>query len=131
MNEGVVVVIRRSGRVLVIQRGPGARLTGYWSPPSGRIEPGETQAQTVVREMREELGLEVWPRAKIWQCETDDGSFRLHWWDADADDYELSLNRNEVSAAIWVNTPEFLELDPTFRGGREFFRIVLPTIAPP
>jgi 8-oxo-dGTP diphosphatase len=48
------------GRLLLIKRGhePGA---GLWSLPGGRIEPGETDAEALVREMREEIGLEVEP----------------------------------------------------------------------
>ena len=46
------------GRLLLIRRGhePGM---GLWSVPGGRIEPGETDQQAVVREVREETGLEV------------------------------------------------------------------------
>jgi 8-oxo-dGTP diphosphatase len=48
------------GRLLLIKRGhaPGA---GLWSLPGGRIEPGETDAEALVREMREETGLVVEP----------------------------------------------------------------------
>ena len=46
------------GRLLMIKRGhePGA---GLWSIPGGRIEPGETDAEALVREMLEETGLTV------------------------------------------------------------------------
>jgi 8-oxo-dGTP diphosphatase len=46
------------GRLLMIKRGhePGA---GLWSIPGGRIEPGETDAEALVREMIEETGLTV------------------------------------------------------------------------
>ena len=52
------VVTDEQGRLLMIKRGhePGA---GLWSIPGGRIEPGETDTEALVREMLEETGLTV------------------------------------------------------------------------
>jgi 8-oxo-dGTP diphosphatase len=52
------IVTDGQGRLLMIKRGhdPGA---GLWSIPGGRIEPGETDAEALVREMIEETGLTV------------------------------------------------------------------------
>jgi 8-oxo-dGTP diphosphatase len=46
------------GRLLLIKRGHAPGI-GLWSLPGGRIEPGETDAEALVREVREETGLEV------------------------------------------------------------------------
>jgi ADP-ribose pyrophosphatase YjhB (NUDIX family) len=49
-----------AGRLLLIKRGHDPEA-GKWSLPGGRIEPGETDAQALVREIREETGLTVLP----------------------------------------------------------------------
>ena len=54
------IIFDRTGRLLLIRRrnAPGA---GLWSLPGGRIEPGETDTQAVIREVKEETGLTVVP----------------------------------------------------------------------
>ncbi len=49
-----------AGRLLLIRRGHDPEA-GSWSLPGGRVEPGESDAQALVREMREETGLIVRP----------------------------------------------------------------------
>lgn len=126
--EAIVGLLRRGERFLVIRRGAQARSPGFWSPPSGTIEPGERQEDTVIREMREELGIDVKPTAKIWECCTDDGSFLLHWWSADLPPDEMSPDPGEVAEIRWVTAEEFLRLGRIFEGDREFVRTVLPTL---
>ena len=103
-------------------------LPGYWSPPSGRIEEGESQPQAVVREMREELGLGVRPVRKAWECLTDDGRYRLHWWVVEEDGALLRPAPDEVAGTRWVDATEFAAISPTFEGDRVFFREVWPRL---
>lgn len=120
--EAIVALLRKGNRYLIILRAQTVSSGGYWAPLSGRIEPGETQADAVVREVKEEIGLTVVPQAKVWECDTDDGRYVLHWWTAEpADSAELVLDPTEVAAARWVTPAEFLQLEPTFEGDRSFF----------
>ncbi len=57
---GVGAILFDRGRVLMAQRGR-QPLMGFWSLPGGALELGETLHQAVVREVREETGLDVEP----------------------------------------------------------------------
>ena len=53
------VIQRRDGRVLVARRQPGKHMAGAWEFPGGKVQPPETPRQALVRELHEELGVEV------------------------------------------------------------------------
>lgn len=61
---GVGAIVIREGEVVVIRRA-NEPLKGEWSIPGGKVELGETVAQALVREVREETGLEVEPAALV------------------------------------------------------------------
>ena len=46
-------------RVLIAQRPAGKSMAGLWEFPGGKVDPGETPEAALVRELREELGIEV------------------------------------------------------------------------
>ena len=54
-----VALIDRDGRVLLAQRPEGKSMAGLWEFPGGKVEAGETPEAALVRELREELGIET------------------------------------------------------------------------
>ncbi|MEP7020450.1 MAG: (deoxy)nucleoside triphosphate pyrophosphohydrolase [Pseudonocardiales bacterium] len=61
MTERVVVgaAILHDGRVLAACRSAPAELAGGWEFPGGKVEDGESESDALVRECREEMGIEV------------------------------------------------------------------------
>ncbi|ALC11040.1 NTP pyrophosphohydrolase [Sphingopyxis sp. 113P3] len=54
-----VALVDKDGRLLVQQRPEGKSMAGLWEFPGGKIEPGETPEAALVRELREELAIDV------------------------------------------------------------------------
>ena len=54
-----VALIDADGRVLIAQRPEGKKLAGLWEFPGGKVEPGERPEPALIRELKEELGIDV------------------------------------------------------------------------
>ncbi|PKQ09500.1 MAG: 8-oxo-dGTP diphosphatase MutT [Alphaproteobacteria bacterium HGW-Alphaproteobacteria-12] len=52
-------LVDADGRVLLARRPEGKPLAGLWEFPGGKIEPGEVPEETLIRELKEELGIDV------------------------------------------------------------------------
>jgi len=82
---GVGAVVEQEGRVLLVRRGS-EPLKGHWTLPGGALELGESLGEGVVREVREETGLEVEPIELIEvldRIHRDGGRVRYHYVIAD------------------------------------------------
>jgi 8-oxo-dGTP diphosphatase len=55
----VAAIIRRNENILITQRFDNVHLPGLWEFPGGKVEPGERPEETVIRELKEELGIDV------------------------------------------------------------------------
>ena len=55
-----VALIDPDGRLLLAQRPEGKSMAGLWEFPGGKVEPGETPEDALIRELHEELGIDTW-----------------------------------------------------------------------
>ncbi|MFD5076230.1 (deoxy)nucleoside triphosphate pyrophosphohydrolase [Streptomyces sp. NPDC058371] len=68
MTERIVVVgaaLLSDGRLLAARRSAPPELAGRWELPGGKVEPGETPEAALVRELREELGVDAEPVERV------------------------------------------------------------------
>jgi 8-oxo-dGTP diphosphatase len=77
----VAAIVQRDDRFLVTRRLQGTHLAGLWEFPGGKCEPDETHEACLVREIREELGVEAAVGAEILMTEHayPDRTIRLHF----------------------------------------------------
>jgi 8-oxo-dGTP diphosphatase len=54
-----------TGRVLIAERPAGKHMAGWWEFPGGKVAEGESDADALVRELREELGVDTRPLSQI------------------------------------------------------------------
>ena len=54
-----VALVDTDGRVLIAQRPEGKQLAGLWEFPGGKVERGERPEAALIRELKEELGIDV------------------------------------------------------------------------
>lgn len=108
------VITDGTGRVLLVRRGhpPGE---GLWSVPGGRVEPGETDAEAVAREVREETGLAVTVGALLGSVARRGPEVTYDIFDYAATPAGGELRAGDDAAdARWFSVPELdgLELTP-------------------
>ena len=54
-----IALIDSDGRVLIAQRPEGKKMAGLWEFPGGKVDPGETPENALIRECAEELGIDI------------------------------------------------------------------------
>jgi 8-oxo-dGTP diphosphatase len=57
--DAACALVDTDGRVLLAKRPPGRPLAGLWEFPGGKVEPGETPESALIRELKEELDIDV------------------------------------------------------------------------
>ncbi|NBZ99290.1 MAG: NUDIX domain-containing protein [Betaproteobacteria bacterium] len=71
VEVAVGILINAQDQFLLTSRPPGKVYEGYWEFPGGKLEAGESVAQALRRELREELGLHIGCKVHQWQGELE------------------------------------------------------------
>ena len=103
--EVVAAVIRQGSRIFATQRGYGD-FKDWWEFPGGKMEPGESPQEALLREIREELDAEVEVGELLRTVEYDYPAFHLTlhcFWCTLAGE---TLRLNEHEAARWLSAAE-------------------------
>lgn len=95
------VIFRGDGAFLLGRRAPGGFYPGFWEFPGGKVEPGETPAQALVRELREELGIRVLSLNPwiVRRHEYEHASVSLHFFEVSR--WEGEVNDHVHDALSW------------------------------
>ena len=103
---GAAVV--RGWRLLVAQRAYPDALAGLWELPGGKVEPGEDERAALVRECREELGVELAVAERVGVDLPIPGGRVLRVYRATTSDEPVA---HEHAALDWLGADELADLD--------------------
>ena len=120
MIEVVAAILERDGRVLIGRRGANQSHPHQWEFPGGKVEPGETPAEALTRELQEELGIAYARGEEILRYEfaySGKSPIRLIFFRVTSYDGEL---RNLIYPEMrWASRDELSKFD-FVAGDREF-----------
>jgi 8-oxo-dGTP pyrophosphatase MutT (NUDIX family) len=119
-RRGAVAVIPQQDRLLVIRRSQQVVAPGAYCFPGGAIEPGESEEVALVRELREELNVEILPVRRVWQSVTP-WQVELAWWLARlAPGSSPRAAPAEVESFHWHTPQEMAALRELLESNRQF-----------
>jgi 8-oxo-dGTP pyrophosphatase MutT (NUDIX family) len=122
VRQGVVAVVVREGRFLVIRRSEKVVAPGAFCFPGGGIEAGETEEVALVRELREELDVWIRPRRLLWRSVTP-WNVALAWWLSEFDG-EPTCNPAEVASFHWHTAEELAGLPQLLESNHHFLAAI-------
>ena len=124
IQVAVGIVFDKDNRVLVGQRTVKDDYFQKWEFPGGKLEAGESAEAALVREFKEEVGIEVLSSEYLMQVDHDypDRQVSLHVYTVD--EHQDSVKPMEGQALQWVNLAELSQLN-FLQGNREIIEALM------
>ena len=111
MLHVTAAVIKRDNRILICQRARDDDYALLWEFPGGKLEEGETPEQCIVREIAEELDLDIRVNGILAETKHNDGEQDVHFTFYDADIIRGTMTLNVHASAVWAPLDTLAEYD--------------------
>lgn len=102
MLHVTAAVIKQDNRILICQRARDDDYALLWEFPGGKLEEGETPEQCIVREITEELGLDIQVNSILAETKHNDGEQDVHFTFYEADIIQGAMTLNVHESAVWA-----------------------------
>jgi len=122
VEVAVGILLQPDGAFLLGTRPAGKPYAGYWEFPGGKVEPGESVAQALERELLEELGINA-QQIALWQVTEHDyphAQVRLHWCKVHA--WQGTFDMREGQQVRWQRFP--LDVAPVLPGAHPILALL-------
>lgn len=110
---GIISKIRDSKQeeyLLIRSKKDFGEFSGFYYPPGGHLEGDESASEALVRELKEELNLNVTPIREVAVTPGDVNNQLTHWWLCDIESGDIKIKENEIADAAYFTASEMKEI---------------------
>jgi len=98
--------------------------TGFYYPPGGHLDNNEDKITALIREIREELSIDVIPLKEIAETDGDVANQITYWWLCKPIDDSLLFvfDKQEIKDIIWMTKDQILDSENVWPATKKFFK---------
>lgn len=114
-------ILKKKEYLLVSATKKSGKYTGFYYPPGGHMKNGENECETIVREIREELGCEVEIIKKITESLGDTKNQFTYWWLCKIIKGRPRIKKEEIINAKWFSKKEIIDEEKIWPATKKVF----------